>query len=125
VRLPPLEQVLPRLFDDAGPPPTVGALEQALGLGLTGDRVAANANGRIAFAGPIGPDVTSLTLEYSLRRPITTLEELRARPLTAMTIDFRRGRDAIHAAVVGPGWIVTPLDPPDACRLAYVEPPRS
>lgn len=125
VRLPPLEQVLPRLFDEAGPPPTVGAFEQAFGLALTDERLATNASGHIAFAETIGPDVTRLTLEYTLRRPITTLQELRARPLTSMSFDFRRGLDAFQAAVSGPGWTVTPLAPSGACRLVYVEPPRA
>lgn len=136
-RAQPLDRIVRVLFDEAGPPPTVGALEQALGLTLLDAHATANAGGRLVLSGDLGPDVTDVSATYVVRRPITTLGELRARPLERWSIALRAGwipvelrlrerfgspREEGGVHVYGT-WTVTPAG--QACTVAYVEPPRA
>lgn len=125
-----LDSITRVLFDEAGPPPTVGALEQALGLRMTDAHVATNAHGHVKFAATpllsLGPDMRTVHMEYFLRRKITTLAELRARPLTRWSIDFCRGYEAILPNVATrPEWALTSVAPGGICTLSWTEPTRA
>jgi hypothetical protein len=139
---PPLDRIVRVLLDEAGPPPTVGALEQALGIALTQAEVPASATGRISLTETrerfLGPVLAGLSAGFVVRRPFTTVDDLRARPLVRFTIHFKgvRGREPVEAALRGhfgppreqgphcvyAAWIVGNSPEPDGFTLSYVEP---
>lgn len=100
---PPLDRIVRILFDEAGPPPTVGALEQALGIVLTQAEVASSASARLTMTttreAPLGPHVKSVSARYVVRRPIETLQALRARPLEGFTVVLAHGSDVVEGAL--------------------------
>jgi hypothetical protein len=100
----PIAPMLAKLFDASGPPQTVTALEEALGIALDGSIFPAAGMG--VFSVPrvgAGASVTSLSAKYYWdifhEQPIHSLEELRGRPVYEWTAGFGDAISQVEAAL--------------------------